>query len=319
MPRLSTRSPKKNSPQARNRPSGKRSEAKSTREKRPREKLEVPKDLKKQLRRRPARTEAPLSRKNTSEQVTQDLAQGSQRLQKVLSRAGVASRRKAELWMELGYVEVNGKKATELGTKVDPNRDEIRVQGQRIYTHQDKITVALNKPREFLCTMKDPHGRRTVVDLVKSLPERLYPVGRLDYQSEGLLLMTNDGDLAHKVMHPSHQVAKTYLVKIKRLPKNDELEKIRKGVFLEEGFVQPAKCEPVQILDNGKVWMEVVLTEGRNREIRRIFEKYGILVDRIRRIAIGQLGLDDLETGSFIPLSDEDIKKIFKKPKDLSK
>jgi 23S rRNA pseudouridine2605 synthase len=167
--------------------------------------------------------------------------------------------------------------------------------------------------------MKDPHGRRTVVDLVKSLPERLYPVGRLDYQSEGLLLMTNDGDLAHKVMHPSHQVAKTYLVKIKRLPKNDELEKIRKGVFLEEGFVQPAKCEPVQILDNGKVWMEVVLTEGRNREIRRIFEKYGILVDRIRRIAIGQLGLDDLETGSFIPLSDEDIKKIFKKPKDLSK
>jgi 23S rRNA pseudouridine2605 synthase len=220
-----------------------------------------------------------------------------ERLQKILAQSGVASRRKAEEMIEQGRVEVNGKVVTALGTKADMGRDHIRVDGKLLQGAERLRYFVLNKPRGFVTTVKDPEGRPTVMQFFDKMRERLYPVGRLDYLSEGLLLVTNDGELANKLTRASAGVEKTYLVKVSGIPSEAELDILRAGVAIEKGKpgsgkvrTSPARIRQVRQGDNP--WYEVVLIEGRNRELRKMFEEVGHFVEKIRRVGYGPLILD---------------------------
>ena len=220
-----------------------------------------------------------------------------ERLQKILAAAGVASRRRAEELIEQGRVQVNGKIVTELGTKADAGRDHIRVDGKLLQGAERLRYFILNKPKGFVTTVKDPEGRPTVMQFFEKMKERLYPVGRLDYMSEGLLVVTNDGDLANRLTKASSGVEKTYLVKVAGQPTEDELNILRGGVAIERGKpgsapvrTSPARIRQVRQGDNP--WYEVVLIEGRNRELRKMFEEVGHFVEKIRRVGYGPLVLD---------------------------
>src|SRR5271165_4714559 len=217
------------------------------------------------------------------------------RLQKILAAAGIASRRKAEEIITAGRVTVNGKVVTELGTKADPSTDTITVDGKPLQRAQRFVYFLLNKPKGYVTTVSDPEGRPTVMQLLGNLPERVYPVGRLDYASEGLLLMTNDGDLAQKLMKAGSHVPKTYHVKISGRPDDRAIEKLGAGVAIELQDGKRVKTSPAKIRlieDAANPWYEVVLIEGRNRQIRRMFEKVGFLVEKIKRVQLGPLVLD---------------------------
>jgi 23S rRNA pseudouridine2605 synthase len=225
-----------------------------------------------------------------------------ERLQKILAAAGVASRRGAEAMIEQGRVQVNGKIVTVLGTKADAARDHIRVDGKLLQGPERHRYFVLNKPRGFVTTVKDPEGRRTVMQFFSKFSERLYPVGRLDYMSEGLLVVTNDGELANRLTKASSGVEKTYLVKVAGQPTEAELNILRGGVSIERGKpgspqvrTSPARIRQVRQGDNP--WYEVVLIEGRNRELRKMFEEVGHFVEKIRRVGYGPLVLDQ-EPGS---------------------
>jgi 23S rRNA pseudouridine2605 synthase len=220
-----------------------------------------------------------------------------ERLQKILAAAGIASRRKAEEMIEQGRVQVNGKVVTTLGTKADLGRDHIRVDGKLLQGAERLRYFVLNKPKGFVTTVKDPEGRPTVMQFFEKMKERLYPVGRLDYMSEGLLVVTNDGELANKLTKASSGVEKTYLVKVAGQPTEDELDILRGGVTIERGKpgsgrvrTSPARIRQVRQGDNP--WFEVVLIEGRNRELRKMFEEVGHFVEKIRRVGYGPLVLD---------------------------
>ncbi len=220
-----------------------------------------------------------------------------ERLQKILSQAGVASRRKAEEMIEQGRVQVNGTVVTELGTKADGGRDHIRVDGKLLHGAERLRYFVLNKPKGFVTTVKDPEGRPTVMQFFEKMRERLYPVGRLDYMSEGLLLVTNDGELANKLTKAGSGVEKVYLVKVAGQPTESELEILRGGVSIERGKpgspqvrTSPARIRQVRQGDNP--WYEVVLIEGRNRELRKMFSAVGHFVEKIRRVGYGPLVLD---------------------------
>ena len=234
-----------------------------------------------------------------------------ERLQKILAQAGVASRRSAEGMITQGRVQVNGKVVTELGTKADAARDHIRVDGKLLHGAERLRYFMLNKPRGFVTTVKDPEGRPTVMQFFEKLPERLYPVGRLDYLSEGLLLVTNDGELANKLTKAASGVEKTYLVKVSGQPTEDELNLLRGGVSIERGKpgsgqvrTSPARVRQVRQGDNP--WYEVVLIEGRNRELRKMFEEIGHFVEKIRRVGYGPLVLD-VEPGHLRELQAEEL------------
>ncbi len=234
-----------------------------------------------------------------------------ERLQKILSQAGVASRRHAEELITGGRVQVNGTVVTELGSKADAGRDHIRVDGKLLQGAERLRYFVLNKPRGFVTTVSDPEGRPTVMEFVKKTGERLYPVGRLDYLSEGLLLMTNDGDLANKLTKAATGVEKTYLVKVSGQPTEEELEKLRVGVSIErgkagEGRVQTAPASVRQVRQGDNPWYEVVLIEGRNRELRKMFEEIGHFVEKIRRVGYGPLVLDQ-EPGNVRELHAEEV------------
>ena len=218
-----------------------------------------------------------------------------QRLQKIIAAAGIASRRKAEALITAGVVSVNGQLVTELGAKADPERDHVRVNGKLLRGAQRPIYLLMNKPKGYVTTVSDPEGRPTVMDLLRGVSARLYPVGRLDYGSEGLLLLTNDGDLAAKLMKASSRVPKTYLVKVAGIPSTESLARLRAGVFIPSDRgrrtkTAPAKIRLIREADNP--WYEVVLTEGKNRQIRRMFEEIGHHVEKIRRVRYGPLELD---------------------------
>jgi 23S rRNA pseudouridine2605 synthase len=220
-----------------------------------------------------------------------------ERLQKILAQAGIASRRKAEEMIEQGRVQVNGKVVTELGTKADGGRDHIRVDGKLLQGAERLRYFVLNKPKGFVTTVKDPEGRPTVMQFFDKMRERLYPVGRLDYMSEGLLLVTNDGELANRLTRAAAGVEKTYLVKVAGQPTEDQLDLLRSGVTIERGKpgsgqvrTSPARIRQVRQGDNP--WYEVVLIEGRNRELRKMFEEIGHFVEKIRRVGYGPLVLD---------------------------
>jgi 23S rRNA pseudouridine2605 synthase len=237
-----------------------------------------------------------------------------ERLQKILAKAGIASRRRAEEMIVEGRVMVNGQLVTQLGAKADLGRDHIRVDGKLIAEAERHRYFVLNKPRGFVTTVSDPEHRPTVMQFFETLNERLYPVGRLDYLSEGLLLVTNDGDLANQLTRASLGVEKTYLVKVAGKPTEEELDRLRSGVSIErEGpgskrvGTAPASIRQVRQGDNP--WYEVVLIEGRNRELRKMFEQIGHFVEKIRRVGYGPLVLD-VEPGRFRELSAEEVKSL---------
>jgi 23S rRNA pseudouridine2605 synthase len=236
-----------------------------------------------------------------------------ERLQKILAAAGVASRRKAEEMILKGMVTVNGTVITEMGTKADPATDRIKV-GNKVLltaTTQEFVYILLHKPKGFVTTVSDPEKRPTVMNLVAGVKTRIYPVGRLDYASEGLLLMTNDGDLAHKLTHASSGVEKTYLVKISGHPDPESIDRLRGGVSIARGN-QPGErvrtaTAKIELAKSGEnPWYAVTLIEGRNRQIRKMFEEVGHHVEKIKRVRYGPLELD-IETGEYRHLSPKEI------------
>ena len=245
--------------------------------------------------------------------ITPESERNEQRLQKIVAAAGIASRRKAEELITSGRVQVNGQTVTELGSKADPERDHVRVDGKLLKKPQQFRYFILNKPKGVVTTVSDPEGRPTVMKFFARAGARVFPVGRLDYQSEGLLLMTNDGELANVLTSAASQVEKTYLVKVSGKPTEGELEQLRRGVMIERGrrgeregrvMTQPAKISLVRDADNP--WYEVVLTEGKNREIRKMFEEVGHFVEKVRRVGFGPLVLD-VPPGETRELSEEEV------------
>src|SRR5947209_11460445 len=240
-----------------------------------------------------------------------------ERLQKIIAAAGIASRRKAEELITQGRVAVNGTVVSELGAKADAARDHIRVDGKLLHGPEEKTYLMLNKPKGYVTTVSDPEGRQTVMELIKARGskgrrERLYPVGRLDYGSEGLLLMTNDGDLANKLTRASEHVPKTYEVKVSGRVPAEAIAKLRAGVFLppEPGKaakgVKTGPCELRMLRDAENPWYEITLVEGRNRQIRRMFEQVGHHVEKIKRVRFGPLVLN-VETGEYRELSPKEV------------
>lgn len=239
-------------------------------------------------------------------------------MQKILSGAGVCSRRKAEELILLGHVTVNGKVVNTLGAKADPQEDVIAVDGKSLETErQEKSYFLLNKPRSYVSTTSDPQGRPTVMDLMGGVGTRVYPVGRLDYASEGLLLFTNDGEIANRLMHPSTGIRRIYAVKIKGEITDEQLNSLRRGVQLADGFVKPLRVSRGEHLRN-KEWVEIHVREGKNLEIRRIFAVLGLEVDRLRRIGIGPLRVENVPVGKYMRLSKKDIESIFADAKKIA-
>jgi 23S rRNA pseudouridine2605 synthase len=239
-----------------------------------------------------------------------------ERLQKILAQAGIASRRHAEKLITEGRVQVNGQTVTELGTKADPNRDHIRVDGKLLHGAERLRYFVLNKPKGYVTTVKDPEGRATVMQFFEKMNERLYPVGRLDYMSEGLLLVTNDGELANRLTKASSGIEKTYLVKVSGQPSEADLDILRGGVAIErggpsekKGKVRTAPARIRQVRQGDNPWFEVVLIEGRNRELRKMFEEIGHFVEKIRRVGYGPLVLD-LEPGNLRELEPEELAQL---------
>ena len=231
-----------------------------------------------------------------------------ERLQKILSRAGVTSRRKAETLIVEGRVTVNGTAVTELGSKADLERDHIKVDGKLLHAPRRMVYIALNKPVNFMTTVSDPEGRPTVMELIHGLKERVFPVGRLDYHSEGLLLFTNDGEFANGLTSASSNIPKTYLVKVNGLLTSEQEEQFRHGVPMEGRMTAPAGLKMIRRAVNP--WYEVRLVEGRKNQIRVMFKHFGRLVEKLKRVKIGFLELGPLKPGSFRHLSPEEIERF---------
>lgn len=231
-----------------------------------------------------------------------------ERLHKVLAHAGVASRRACEQLIMAGQVTVNGKVVTELGFKVDPARQKIAFAGQ-IIRPPNLVTLVLNKPRKTVTTTKDEADRRTVMKYVAGIRERVYPVGRLDWESEGLLIMTNDGDLANLLTHPRYGVARTYHAIVAGAVSPEIVEKIQKGVWLSEGKTGPSKIYIKKRLRELTV-LEITVREGMNREVRRIFARFGLKVKRLKRIRVGSLTLGTLAPGQTRFLSPNEVEAL---------
>ncbi|NUN66383.1 rRNA pseudouridine synthase [Pseudanabaena biceps] len=243
-----------------------------------------------------------------------------ERLQKILSRYGIASRRASEEIILAGKVAVNGKIVRELGTKVDPEQDRITVDGKPLNKDELEFSyLLLNKPTEIVCTCDDPQGRQTVLDLLPSKYQHLYPVGRLDYNSSGALILTNDGDFANRLMHPRHHVAKTYQIWVKDIPDTLTLQNWRAGILLDEKYTLPAIVDILKIEKNAhlrypqpKTLLQIILSEGRNRQIRRVAEQLGHPVLKLHRVAIATISVDALKLGEYRLLSKKEVTGLYK-------
>jgi len=235
-----------------------------------------------------------------------------ERLQKVLAKAGIASRRRAEELIRAGKVRVDGRVVTEMGTRVDPATQRIECNGSPVAAEEEKIYILLNKPVGYLSTVDDPQGRPIVTDLLAGVKERVYPVGRLDLDTEGALLLTNDGGLAQKILHPSHEVNKTYEVEVKGYPGRKELAALSRGIMLEGRKTWPAAIDLVKRGPQSTM-LRITIHEGRKRQVRKMFEAVGHPVLRLKRIAYGRLSLGDLGEGKYRLLGPGDIEAIFLK------
>lgn len=233
-----------------------------------------------------------------------------ERLQKVMSQAGIASRRESEKMILDGKVKVNGQVITELGKKVDCLKDKIVVNGKLITT-QNKIYILMNKPKGIITSVKDDRGRRTVIDLLDGIEQRVYPVGRLDYNTEGALLLTNDGELTNTLIHPKYKIYKTYLAKVIGIPTEEKLDLLRAGVELSDGITAPAYVRLLQRDEMENITkIEITIHEGRNRQVRRMFEKIGYPVKNLKRTEFATLNLSGLKRGQYRMLSESEILEL---------
>ncbi len=237
-----------------------------------------------------------------------------ERLQKIIAHAGFASRREAESMIKQGRVTLNGQVVTELGTKADAGHDHIKVDGKLITRAEPHRYILLYKPKEVMTTVEDPQGRRTVIDLVRGIRERIYPVGRLDFHSEGLVLLTNDGDLAFKVSHPTSGSVKTYNVKVRGVPEERLVDKLRRGITLDGKRTLPCDIERIKTTgktdDEGNSWFEVKLREGRTHQIRKMFQAVGHPVAKLKRVAIGPISDPKLTPGVWRELTKQEVKML---------
>lgn len=235
------------------------------------------------------------------------------RLQKILSTAGIASRRAAEQLIVEGRVTVNGEVVRTLGTRADPASDDIRVDGRRVKVEIRQRYILLNKPKGYVTTRKDPEGRKTVMDLLTGVREYVYPVGRLDYDSEGLLLLTSDGDLAARLTHPRHAVPRVYEAIVRGTPDDEALNKLRRGVFLDDERTAPAdvrRAGTVGKHDKQTTKLVITLHEGRNRQVRRMCAQVGHPVRQLKRVKMGPIALGDLRSGHWRDLTAKEIDRL---------
>jgi 23S rRNA pseudouridine2605 synthase len=230
------------------------------------------------------------------------------RLQKIIADAGITSRRKAEELILQGRVTVNGQVIAELGSKADPARDHIKVDGKLLRRATRLVYLLLNKPVGYVSTVSDPQRRPTVLSLVKGIRERIYPVGRLDYNSSGLILLTNDGELANILMSRATAIPRTYLAKLEGQPKREDLARLEQGIVLDGQRTAPARTRVVA--EREKPWYEITLTEGRNHQVRRMFERIGCPVVKLKRVRIAFLTDDGLAPGRFRHLTPAEIERL---------
>lgn len=235
-----------------------------------------------------------------------------ERLQKYLANSGIASRRKAEEYILAGKVKVNGKIVTELGTKVNPFKDIVEFEGKKVNKDIKKVYVLLNKPIDYVTTVKDQFNRNTVVDLVKNAGENLLPVGRLDMYTSGALILTNDGDFIFHVTHPKHEVEKTYTVTLRGKVTNKDVEELEQGVIIDEEYkTKPAKVRIMKIDEEKNISrLEIVIHEGKNRQVRKMCEAIGKKVIALHRSKIGNIGVKDLKIGQWRYLTKEEISSL---------
>ena len=232
-----------------------------------------------------------------------------ERLQKILSQAGVASRRAAENMIADHRISVNGVLVTEPGTKADPGRDEIRVDGRLISCDTERVYILLHKPQGVVTTLSDPQGRPIVTDLLEGVTERVFPVGRLDYDSEGLLILTNDGDFSQRLQHPRYGIPKIYRVKVEGNPGKKEIQTLENGIDLPDGRFAPFAVS-IEKTNRGSAWFKLTITDGRNRVIRRAFEVLGHPVCRLVRLAVGDVTLDGVREGAWRRLTPAEVKRL---------
>ena len=236
-----------------------------------------------------------------------------ERLQKYLAECGIASRRKCEEYIIQGKVQVNGKTITELGVKVNPEKDKITFEGKNVKQEERKVYILLNKPIGYVTTSDEQFGRDKVLDLVK-VRERVVPVGRLDMYTSGALILTNDGDFVYKVTHPKHEITKTYTVTVKGIIKNEEVEQIRKGVKIDDYTTRPAKVKILKTDEEKDISrLEITIHEGKNRQVRRMCESVGRRVIALHRSKIGNIGVKDIELGKWRYLKDFEVKTLIGK------
>lgn len=234
----------------------------------------------------------------------------SVRLQKFLAQCGIASRRRAEELIRAGRVEVDGRQVTEMGAKIDPQTQTVRCDGKTVSLPDELIYVLLNKPRGYVTTLSDPQGRPVVTSLLKDIPVRLFPVGRLDLDTEGALILTNDGTLAQTIQHPSHETEKTYEALVEGLPQRNGLQQLERGILLEGSQTAPSKIAVKKTFSN-QTLLHITIHEGRKRQVRKMLSFIGHPVIRLKRIAYGRLLLADLPIGHYRILNPKDLKKIF--------
>lgn len=236
-----------------------------------------------------------------------------ERLQKYLAECGIASRRKCEEYIIQGKVQVNGKTITELGVKVNPEKDKITFEGKNVKQEERKVYILLNKPIGYVTTSDEQFGRDKVLDLVK-VRERVVPVGRLDMYTSGALILTNDGDFVYKVTHPKHEITKTYTVTVKGIIKNEEVEQLRKGVKIDDYTTRPAKVKILKTDEEKDISrLEITIHEGKNRQVRRMCESVGRRVIALHRSKIGNIGVKDIELGKWRYLKDFEVNTLIGK------
>lgn len=261
----------------------------------------------------PKATRPKMTRKTTRSKATSATGtgapEGAERLQKIIASAGITSRRKAEELMLQGRVTVNGKTITELGARADPSKDKIAVDGKLLSVSGPRVYVLLNKPKGYISSISDPEKRPVVVDLLKKLKGRVYPVGRLDYDAEGVLLLTNDGELSNRLIHPNFKVPKKYLVKVKDVPSKEDLEKLEKGVWLDDGRTMPAKARLVRETRENS-WIELTVYEGRNRLVKRMCQAVGHPVAKLQRVEFAGIRLGAMKTGEWRFLTHAEVERL---------